>query len=48
MDLENKPTFSVVAENIVKTYQHGQSGVVKVLSQLDLTIDQGEQVAMPQ
>ena len=46
MDLENKPTFSVVAENIVKTYQHGQSGVVKVLSQLDLTIDQGEQVAI--
>ena len=43
MGREEKPTFSVVAENLVKTYSHGQ---VEVLSQLDLQINQGEQVAI--
>ncbi len=46
MALENNKTASVVARRLVKTYPHGQAGVIKVLDGLDLTLHQGEQVAI--
>ena len=46
MALENEPIPSVVAKALVKSYPHGQAGMIKVLNGLDLAIHQGEQVAI--
>ena len=46
MAFENNPTPSVVATSLIKSYSHGQAGVINVLNSLDLIIHQGEQVAI--
>ena len=46
MAFENNPTPSVVATSLIKSYPHGQAGVINVLNSLDLIIHQGEQVAI--
>jgi lipoprotein-releasing system ATP-binding protein len=46
MALENNLIPSVVATTLVKSYPHGQAGMIKVLNELDLTLYQGEQVAI--
>ena len=43
MALENNSIPSVVATTLVKSYPHGQAGMIKVLNELDLTLDQGDQ-----
>ena len=46
MALENNSIPSVVATTLVKSYPPGQAGMIKVLNELDLTLYQGEQVAI--
>ena len=46
MALENNSIPSVVATTLIKSYHNGQAGMIKVLNELDLTLYQGEQVAI--